>query len=124
MLNEKIYRTISVLGASFIWGFWAYHINHGDLNSRLLSAFCQGLFSGVATSIMIDAIKFLQNRFKSALFPPVIVTATTAVAGSLVHYTIGTSEIFFTVFPAVTVALIFSMYTSFTQFKKSSREKA
>ena len=122
MNKQKIYKLISILGATFLWGFWAYYVNHGTHESRLTSALCQGLISGLATSLMISALETLYQNLKSIIIPSLIVSSVTALSAIFIHYLIGTSEIIKTVSPAVCVSLIFSLITSYNLKLNTIRE--
>ena len=122
MINDKIYKYISISGAFIIWGFWAFYINPGSWESRLLSAICQAVLSATATALMITSIKWFLKYFKNIFIAPLIVTSLTTACGLSVHFLIGTAEIIATLAPALTVALIFSLITSYNLSRNSVRE--
>jgi len=122
LVNEKVYKNISISGAFLIWGFWTFYINPGSFESRLTSALCQGFLSSIATALVIRSIKVLQKYFKHILVPPLIMTSVTSSTAVLIHYMIGTAKIFATLAPALFIALIFSIITSYNLSRNTVRE--
>lgn len=122
MINERLYKYVSVGGAFLMWACWTFYINPGSVQSRLFSALCQGVISATATSLMISSIKVLSKHFNNYLAPAFIVTSITAFFGIFIHFLIGTPKIFATLAPAVSLALIFSLITSYNLSKKTARE--
>lgn len=123
MKNEKIYRIVSIAGAFLLWSSWAYFINESTLQQRILSAVAQGTLSALATSLMIKSLKSLSATFNIFIIPSLIVTLFTTVAGITIHTLIDTPHIFRTLLPAVSVAFIYSLLTSYQFHKNVSMEK-
>ena len=122
MINEKIYKYISISGAFLIWGFWTFYINPGSIQSRLTSALCQGVLSAIATALVIRSIKVLQKYFRNILVPPLIMTFVTSSIAVFIHILIGTAKIFATLAPALCIALIFSIITSYNLSRNPVRK--
>lgn len=109
----KYYTFISALLAFLLWGGWAFYINNGSSGNK--SGITQGTCSFIITLLMTHSIAFQYNKLSNAIlktiFPPLI---TVSITGSIlvsIHIIVGTPSVFYTVSPALTVALIFSFFT-------------
>ena len=123
MKNEKIYRIISIAGAFILWSSWAFLVNDSELHQKIISAVAQGSISAAATNLIIKSLKLLSRKFKFFIIPSLIVTSFTTATGVAIHKFIGTPQIFWTLFPAVSTAFIYSLFTSYQFQKNSTMEK-
>ena len=123
MKNEKTYRIVSIAGAFLLWSSWAYLVNDSELQQKIVSAIAQGAVSATATSLIIKSLKILSKKFNFFIIPSLIVTSITTATGIAIHKIIGTPQIFWTLFPAVSTALIYSLFTSYKFQKNSTMEK-
>jgi len=115
--TTKKYNLLSASLAFFIWGGWSFYINDASLFSRVTSGLAQGISSFIITLIMVKIITwfyFKLNFSRLRFILPAI--ATVFCTGSVlvtIHYVIGTPYILKTVTPALSVAFIFCLYTSY-----------
>lgn len=119
---QKLYKSISIIGAALLWGSWTYFVNEGGYTSRLTSAVCQGVFSGFATALMFSVLVSLSKRIKNIFTASLIITLCTAVCALLIHCFINTANIFVTISPPVCTAFIYSLFTSYSLKQDSRRE--
>jgi len=123
--TSKKYNVLSAFGAFLIWGCWAYFVNSNTSNpySAIVSGLAQGTASFVITFIMVRFVSVFFNNLQASwaklILPSFLTICITGSFLALMHYLIGTSKIFFTVAPALTVAFIFCFYTTL-QLRKNS----
>ena len=108
---DNSFKYSSSFIAFFIWGSWAYFINH-----NIISALAQGTASFVITLILIRSVTWLfyslpKNFFRTIL-PALITISCTGSALVLIHFLVGTQRVFFTILPPITVAAIFCFYVT------------
>lgn len=113
------YKLKSSILAFLLWGSWAFYVNlQVSLQDGIISGLAQGVLSFVFTWGLIHVITFFFNLFYdplSRILLPVIFTICLSCSSLiLVHYLIGTPNIFKTIFPTTIVAFLFSLYTTFT----------
>ncbi|MGR9101248.1 MAG: hypothetical protein ACU826_11840 [Gammaproteobacteria bacterium] len=113
----RLYNGLSALSAFLLWGGWAYYVNETSVaGTGLMSGLTQGTASFVITLIMVRLVTWFYRLFKSP-YPKLILPAliTVGITGSgltAVHLWMGTPRIFYTVAPALSVALGFCLFTS------------
>ena len=116
--TSRRYDKLSAILAFIIWGGWAFYMN-GDLGIevRIKSGLAQGAASLIITLIMVRAVAgiycWLPNNSLRLVLPAVITVCITGSGLVLVHTIVGTPRIFSTIFPALTVAFVFCVYTAF-----------
>ena len=115
MINKstnKTFKIISSLLAFFLWGSWAYLINQ-----NIISAFAQGTASFIITLFLIYfttwLYQILPKTFLQPILPTLITISCTSSILFVIHFLVGTEEIFYTIFPPITVASIFCLYVTF-----------
>lgn len=121
----KTSRPFNVTSAAFafcMWGSWAFYINYdAGLDTGFISGVTQGSASFVITFFMIRAVTWLFNRLTSSVLklivPAVITVAFTSTCLTLIHSLVRTPNIFFTIAPALSVAFLFCIFTSYTLSK-------
>ena len=114
---SKQYNLISALLAFCIWGGWSFYINDNSLLIRVSSGLAQGISSFIITLIMVNFVTWLYNKnYFSPLrliLPAIITVIATGSALIVIHYLVGTPNIFVTVLPALIVGFLFCIYTSY-----------
>lgn len=120
--TSRIFNLFSALLAFVLWGGWAYYINSASsAKSGVVSALTQGTASFLITLFMVHAVSFLfhwfQNPVTKVLLPAIVVVSFTSLCLVNVHLLMGTPRVFYTIFPALTVAFSFCLYTSFKLLK-------
>jgi len=114
---SRRYEKFSAIMAFIIWGGWAFYVN-GDLGIevRITSGLAQGTASLIITLIMVRAVAGIFYRLPNnplrLVLPAVITVCITGSGLVLVHTFVGTPRIVPTIFPALTVAFIFCVYTA------------
>jgi len=126
--TSKYFTYISALLAFILWGGWAYYVNDEfGSKSRILSSITQGTFSFIITLLMTKLIAYQYNIYPGKLFkiifPPVITVSATGTLLVLIHIKVGTNSIFKTVYPALTVSLIFGFFTVYKLHLESAKIK-
>ena len=115
-ISKKFNLTSSFL-AFLIWGGWSFYINDASLYNRITSGLAQGLSSFIITLVMVKFVTRLYSRnyFPSIrlMLPAIITVSCTGSVLIIIHYLVGTPYIFKTVTPALSVAFIFCLYTSY-----------
>ena len=113
----------SALFALCVWGGWAYYVNQHS-STGLASAISQGSASFVITLGMVYAVTWLHGHLRASsirLFLPAIITVSITGSGLyLIHSIVGTPNIAFTIAPALSVAFIFCVFTSYKLNRLSS----
>ena len=125
--TSQHFRYISGLLAFMLWGGWAYFVNNTHSNyTGVISGLAQGTASFVITLFMVHFVTYLYPKFKhpvSKLLLPAITTVSfTCFCLVLIHTLAGTPNILYTISPALTVAFLFCVYTSFKLHKINSTE--
>jgi len=116
--TSRVYNVLSALAAFVMWGGWAYFINSGfGESTRIISAIAQGTASFVITLFMVHAVTWLFHRMTNELLklilPAVLTVSFTGTCLATLHFLVGTPRILQTIAPALTVAFLFCLYTSF-----------
>lgn len=116
--TTKQFRLLSASLAFLLWGAWAYYVNDGyEFFIRATSAATQGIASFIITLVMVRIVSWIFNFMpenKLRLYLPAIITVL--CTGSLlygIHWGVGTPKIIPTIAPALTVAFLFCVYTTF-----------
>jgi len=126
--TTKLFNLGSALFAFCLWGGWAYYINskHG-INTGLISGFAQGAASFIITLGMVYAVTWLYVRIPASpirlLLPALITVSVTSTGLYTVHSLVGTPNIATTIAPALSVAFMFCVYTSYKLSKLTSQDK-
>jgi len=116
--TTRLYNLLSAVIAFILWGSWAFFANSGHGGAAQLSAFItQGSASFVITLVMTRFVAMLFSRIHHYRVRAVIPAAVTvSVTGTLlitVHYLAGTPEVIATVSPALSVAFLYCLYTTY-----------
>jgi len=113
-----IYKFMSALMAFALWGSWAFYINADSGSSaRILAGLVQGSASFVITLVLVRAVTWISRLLPygpAQVVVPALITVT--VTGTFlvsIHTAFGTPNIAFTVTPALIVAFVFCLYTSY-----------
>lgn len=120
--TSKPFNLLSAAFAFCLWGAWAFYMNHdASFETGLISGLTQGSASFVITLFMIHAVTWLFNKmtvFAFKLIVPALITiAFTSTGLTLIHSLVKTPNIFFTIAPALSVAFLFCIFTSYTLSK-------
>lgn len=123
--TSRYYNLISACLAFMLWGGWAYYINHSNVTkSGVASGLAQGTASFIITLLMVHAVTYLHHRFRHPiarlLLPALITLSFTSLCLLSIHLFVGTAHIFYTISPALTIAFIFCVFTSY-QLNKINR---
>ena len=115
--TTKQYNLLSASLAFFIWGGWSFYINDASIFFRVTSGLVQGISSFIITLTMVKIVAwfyyklhFTKLRFILPAMVTIFCTGSVLIA---IHYIIGTPYILKTVTPALSVAFIFCLYTSY-----------
>ena len=115
--TSKQYNLVSALLAFFIWGGWSFYINDESIFTRTISGLAQGISSFIITLIMVNFVTWIyyKNYAPSLrlVLPAGITAFFTGSALIVIHTLVGTPNIVKTVTPALSVAFIFCLYTSY-----------
>jgi len=116
--TSRLYNWVAALLAFGVWGGWAFYVNlPAGLTVGLTSGVAQGTVSMVMTFVMIKAVtlifRHLPNRLLQLTLPTILTVG--AAAGFLiwVHSQVSTPNIFWTIFPSLSMAVPFCVYTSY-----------
>ena len=130
--NQKIqtsplFNFLSALLAFLLWGGWAFYVNgQTSVTVGSTAAITQGTASAVITLFMVRAVtwlyKILPKTFFQMILPGFLTVCFTGSCLTGIHYLAGTPEIFYTVSPALTVAFLFNVFTTFKLIKLDRSE--
>ena len=126
--TTKVFNLGSALFAFCLWGGWAYYVNHSQgVYTGLISGLAQGTASFIITLGMVYAITWLYARIPASpirlLLPAIITVSCTATGLYAVHSLVGTPNIAYTIAPALSVAFMFCVYTSYKLSRVSNKNK-
>ncbi|PNK61550.1 hypothetical protein [Psychrobacter sp. FDAARGOS_221] len=120
------FNIISALLAFMLWGSWAYYVNAGA-ETRLISALTQGFASFCITLVLVRMVTYIFNRLPPSplrvVLPALLSVSVTGCALILAHTLARTSNIVYTIAPALTVAFIFCVFTALKLQKLAAHEK-
>ncbi len=117
--TSRLYNIFSAVLGFIMWGGWAYYINGGHgIGTRITAGLAQGTATFVITLFMIKLVTFFYMKLPGfgifrLILPSVFTIAITGTCLTLIHVCIGTPNIFLTVAPALTMAFLFCLYTTF-----------
>lgn len=116
--TSRCYDWGAALLAFVVWGGWAFYVNQpAGPAVGLASGVAQGTVSTFMTFVMIKAVTFIFRRLRSRLLQLTLPTTLTVGAAAgfliLVHSQVGTPNIFWTIFPSLSMAVPFCAYTSY-----------
>lgn len=117
MIKKEKY--LSAILAFILWSSWTYFVNYED-NNRYISSSFQGIASFVITIFMVQLIIIFNKIFENSSIYT-IATLTVMVTSSIVfigHLIINTQNIFYTIFPTIIVAFVFSLFIA-KRYKES-----
>ncbi len=115
--TTRRYRIVSAAAAFLMWGGWAFYVNAGDgVTRQVVSAGIQGAISFTVTLLMVRALTALYRRLPASrargVLPTAITVGCTGSCAALAHYLAGTPHIAKTLFPVLTMASLFGLYTT------------
>ena len=113
-----VYRVVSGVIAFVLWGGWAFYINFEFGKTIALKAcLTQGTASFVITLFMVRSVEWLYRRLRPGpsrmTFPSVLTVTFTGSCVALAHWLMGTPRIVATIAPALTVAFLFCLFTTY-----------
>jgi len=116
--TSRLYDWGAALLAFLVWGGWAFYVNQpAGLAVGLTSGAAQGTVSMLMTFVMIKAVtlifRHLSNRVLQLTLPTILTIGAAAGFLVLVHSQVGTPNIFWTIFPSLSMAVSFCAYTSY-----------
>jgi len=116
--TSRLYDWGAALLAFVVWGGWAFYVNQpAGLAVGLTSGAAQGTVSMLMTLVMIRAVtlifRHLSNRLLQLTLPTILTVGAAAGFLMLVHSQVGTPNIFWTIFPSLSMAVPFCAYTSY-----------
>lgn len=116
--TSKFYNLMSALLAFLLWGGWAFYVNgQNDVTIGIISGITQGTASAVITLFMVRAVHWIYNTLPptglQVIIPAMLTVSFTGSSLAGIHFLAGTPEILFTILPALTVAFLFCLYTTF-----------
>lgn len=112
-------KYLSAVLAFLIWGSWAYYINYNTPND-LVSAFVQGIYSAVMTLLIIHLVAYFYNLLPKSNFYFLFPAFCTLIITSI-HLLIKTSNILYTIAPALIISFLFSLFTTKKISNKGSK---
>jgi hypothetical protein len=109
---------MSAFLAFFLWGGWAFYVNgRSDMANGLISGLTQGTANFIITLVMVHLVTwFFEHLPGNFIQIPLSALLTVSVTGSCllaIHLLVNTGEIFYTIFPALSVAFAFCWYTAY-----------
>ena len=109
---------LSATVAFALWGGWAFFVNSAPSNySGVIAGLTQGSASFIITLLMVHSVQFFNGLFRQhfvkLLAPALITVACTGSGLVIVHKLASTPNIFTTIAPALTVAFVFCIFTSY-----------
>jgi len=115
--TSKQFIVISAILAFLMWAGWAYYANLDAAGyGALFSAIAQGVFSALATLVMVRVVTTIHNLIadkRLAVFLPAVLTVSvSSILLFLLHSFVGTSSIIKTILPPMTVAFLFCVFTA------------
>jgi hypothetical protein len=113
-----LYNFSTAIQGFLLWGGWGFFINSKvSFMNGITSGLVQGVFSFIATLIVIGVLTKLFNFFDRALFKfiiPTLVMITALTFFSVVAHTLaGTPQILKTIAPNLTVSALFCAFTTY-----------
>lgn len=116
--TTRTFNLISAILAFLLWGGWAFYINsQNSMRTGIISGLGQGTASFLITLFMVRVVARIYHRIHQPvlkLFLPAVLTVSlTSLCLVIIHTLLGTPHILKTILPALTVAFIFCLYTSF-----------
>jgi hypothetical protein len=120
--TSRRFNLISAALSFMLWGTWGWYANSqpqpgADGGSAVVSGLTQGIGSSFVTLIMVRSVAWLYHRLSQnplAMILPAIITVTSAgTCMTFAHMAVGTQNIFGTLAPALTVATLFNVFTTF-----------
>lgn len=116
--TTRYFNYVSAFMAFMLWGGWAFYVNVEDtVNAGIISGLSQGTASFMITLFLVHSVTRLYHRFKhpvaKLLFPAIVTVCFTSMCLLLIHSLAGTPHIILTIFPAITVAFSFCLFTSY-----------
>lgn len=124
--TSNLYKYGSATQGLIFWGCWAFYVNSDDsFWAGFKAGLVQGLFSFLATLVIISALTQLYNYFDRPLnrniLPSIIILLcyTAIIVGS--HLIAKTPNILLTVMPSIAIVAIFC---SITTYKLASSKDA
>ncbi len=110
--TSPLFNLLSAIIALLLWGGWAYYINHS-----IISGFAQGTASFVITLVMVRSVTWWYHHlpvgYGRLLLPSMLTVGMTGTALACIHAYVGSAHIIKTIAPALTVAFLFCIYTTF-----------
>lgn len=110
--TSSLFNLLSASFAFLLWGGWAYYINH-----NVISGLAQGTASFVITLVMVRSVTWWYHHlpigYGRLLLPSILTVSMTGTALACIHAYVGSAHIIKTIAPALTVAFLFCMYTTF-----------
>lgn len=131
MKSKKIrvslaFNAVSAILAFVLWGGWAFYINEAS-DTRLVSALTQALASFSITLILVHMVTFIFYLLPVTpmriVVPAIISVSITGSGLVLVHTLVRTSQILFTITPALAVAFVFCTYTALKLYRAATDNK-
>ena len=119
------FTTVSALGAFILWGGWALYMNleYGMFVAMQAGA-TQGMASSLLTLFMVRAVSWIYTLCGPSKIRLVLPAITTVFfTGScifLIHWLMGTPRIIATIVPAIGVAFLFCLFTTYQLTLKAS----
>lgn len=116
--SGAVYRVVSGVLAFLLWGGWALYVNleFGE-DIALKACLTQGTASFVITLFMVRSVEWLFGRLPPGTLqmtiPSVLTVSFTGSCLALTHWFMGTPRIFATIAPALTVAFLFCLFTTY-----------
>lgn len=130
--NNRTDRGFSLVSASVgfcVWGGWAWFVNAqspGKSNSSALtSGLTQGAGTFLITLVMVRSVTWMFHRLHphplATILPAFITVAVTGSCMLLAHQVVGTANIARTIAPALTVAFLFNLMTTWRLWRQLHR---
>ncbi len=127
-MSSKALITFSVLGASLMWGLWAFYVNYHEdnLTEALRTAAVQAVYSGAMTLYMSLAVVFFARRTSSwpipYLWPVLFTVGHTGILLILIHWINHTQNLAKTVAAPLVVSIIYCFVITKTHYQKASKK--
>ena len=112
------YKYSAAIQGFLLWGCWAFYINSQvSLSAGITAGLVQGLFSFVATLVVIILLTKLYNYFqisflKNVASPIIVIVGLTTILVST-HKIAETPKLLSTITPSLVVAMLFISFTTY-----------
>jgi len=116
--TSSLYNFSAASQGFLLWGGWGFYINSKvSLQNGITSGLVQGIFSFIATLVVIEALTKLFNSFDQKFLkftiPTLVMVTALTIFSVIAHILAGTPEILKTIAPNLFVSTLFCLFTTY-----------